>query len=178
MKKDYKPKNFLSKKHSEKIYHHQNKEKYLEIIPYKNSKKFASKKEKFLDMENAKEEESIQIAISESFVEITEKTNKKEEITIILTEDSFGEDENELKEEYDENYGICPITRDYMDHPMLTPSGNYYEKSAIIKWINENHTDPITREYLTVDQLMEDNEYRKKIREIRKKRKNRTININ
>ena len=46
---------------------------------------------------------------------------------------------------------------------MLTPSGNYYEKSAIFDWIKKNQTDPMTREKLTKDMLIEDKEYAEKI---------------
>ena len=56
-----------------------------------------------------------------------------------------------------------------MENPVLTPSGNYYEKSAILDWINKNQTDPLTREHLTVDMLVEDYEYKKQIIEYRKK---------
>ena len=61
---------------------------------------------------------------------------------------------------------------------MLTPSGNYYEKSAIIDWINKNHTDPMTRENLTVDMLIEDIEFRKKIKEYQKKFKKQIKQLN
>ena len=76
---------------------------------------------------------------------------------------------NEKEEEFDEEYGICPITQEYMENPVITPSGNYYEKSAIIDWINKNQSDPLSREYLTVEMLVEDYEYKKQIIEYRKK---------
>jgi hypothetical protein len=72
-------------------------------------------------------------------------------------------------EEFDENYGICPITLEYMKNPVLTPSGNYYEKSAIIEWIEKNHNDPFSRENLTVDMLVEDEEFRNQIIKYRSK---------
>ena len=75
---------------------------------------------------------------------------------------------NQEKEEFDEQYGICPITLDYMKNPVKCPSGNYYEKSAIITWIKKNGTDPLTREHLTVDMLIEDEEYKKKLLNIGK----------
>ena len=75
----------------------------------------------------------------------------------------------EIEEEFDEEYGICPITLEYMEHPVLCPSGNYYEKWAIIDWIKKNNTDPLTREKLTIDMLVEDEEYRIKIIEYRRK---------
>ena len=50
---------------------------------------------------------------------------------------------NEIEEEqYDEEFGICPITQEYMKHPVLCPSGNYYEKSAILDWLKKNDTCP------------------------------------
>ena len=73
------------------------------------------------------------------------------------------------EEEFDEEYGICPITQEYMKNPVLSPSGNYYEKSAIKAWIDKNHTDPFTRENLSMDMLLEDEEYKKNIIEYRKK---------
>ena len=54
-----------------------------------------------------------------------------------------------------------------MKHPVLCPSGNYYEKSAILDWLKKHDTDPLTRQHLTADMLMEDKEYRNKIREYR-----------
>ncbi len=67
-----------------------------------------------------------------------------------------------------------------MKHPMLSPSGNYYEKDAIIEWIKKNQTDPVTRENLTVDMLVEDKEYAKKIKEYKKKfrKKIKQLNLN
>ena len=56
-----------------------------------------------------------------------------------------------------------------MENPVITPSGNYYEKTAIIDWINKNNTDPMTREKLTIDMLIEDEEYKKEIIKYRKK---------
>ena len=72
-------------------------------------------------------------------------------------------------EEFDENYGICPITQEYMECPVLTPSGIYYEKYAILDWIEKHKTDPITREKLTEDMLQEDLEYKEKIKKYREK---------
>ena len=86
--------------------------------------------------------------------------------------------EEKEEEKFDEDYGICPIKLEYMKHPMLSPSGNYYEKSAIIDWINKNQTDPMTREKLTVDMLIEDKEYAKKIKEYKKKFKNYIKKLN
>ena len=76
---------------------------------------------------------------------------------------------SEEKEEFDEEYGICPITQEYMKNPVLSPSGNYYEKSAITEWIEKNKTDPMTREELTVDMLVEDEEYKNAIIKYREK---------
>ena len=56
-----------------------------------------------------------------------------------------------------------------MKRPVLTPSGVYYEKSAILKWIRKHKTDPISRERLTKHMLQEDKEYKKRIKKYRKK---------
>ena len=124
-----------------------------------------SKQQELLEIEKDKEEELIQLALFKSLEEMNQKkeenNNHNENINVI-----------NIKEEEDETYGICPITQEYMKHPMLTPSGNYYEKKAIIRWIKEHHTDPMTREELTEDMLIEDHEFKKKIKKLIKKQKN------
>ena len=125
-----------------------------------------SKQQELLEIEKDKEEELIQLALFKSLEEMNQKkeenNNHNENINVI----------NIREEEEDETYGICPITQEYMKHPMLTPSGNYYEKKAIIRWIKEHHTDPMTREELTEDMLIEDHEFKKKIKKLIKKQKN------
>jgi hypothetical protein len=38
-----------------------------------------------------------------------------------------------------------------MKNPVLAPSGNYYEKDAILDWIERNGTDPLIRDlYLLI----------------------------
>ena len=125
-----------------------------------------SKQQELLEIKKDKEEELIQLALFKSLEEMNQKkegnNNHNENINVI----------NIREEEEDETYGICPITQEYMKHPMLTPSGNYYEKKAIIRWIKEHHTDPMTREELTEDMLIEDHEFKKKIKKLIKKQKN------
>ena len=130
-----------------------------------------SKEQENFEIERDKEEELIQLAIYNSIMELNNINNVKEKETgtenkIELIEEKEGKKE---EEKFDEDYGICPIKLEYMKHPMLSPSGNYYEKSAIIDWINKNQTDPMTREKLTVEMLIEDKEYAKKIKEYKKK---------
>ena len=83
--------------------------------------------------------------------------------------DSINNQISEIDEQFDEEYGICPITSEYMENPVLCPSGNYYEKSALLDWLKRNNTEPLTRQYLTADMLIEDKEFKKKIIEYRKK---------
>ena len=126
-----------------------------------------SKQQELLEIEKDKEEELIQLALFKSLEEMNQKkegnNNHNEKNNVI----------NIREEEEDETYGICPITQEYMKHPMLTPSGNYYEKKAIIRWIKEHHTDPMTREKLTEDMLIEDHEFKKKIKKLIIKQKNK-----
>ena len=133
-----------------------------------------SQEQEDLEIEKDKEEELIQLALFNSIQEMNlkkEEKEKKEEKTMQLKEEKE-------EEKFDENFGICPIKLEYMKHPMLTPSGNYYEKTAIIDWINKNQTDPMTREKLTVDMLIEDKEYAKKIKEYKKKFQKIIIKMN
>ena len=137
-----------------------------------------------------KEEEEYQLALKESeklyydnnnnnnnaMDEINNNNDNNKEIKEGKLDDNnkeqkekiFGNDK-EKEEEFDEQYGKCPITYEYMENPVLSPSGIYYEKSAIINWIEKHHIDPMTRERLTVDMLIEDEDYKKKIIEYRKK---------
>ena len=69
------------------------------------------------------------------------------------------------KPKIEDNWGICPITNCYMENPVLTPSGQYYEKNAILKWLEKNKTDPVTREYLSKEMLLEDLDFKREIEE-------------
>ena len=118
------------------------------------------------------EDEQYKLALKLSEEEANKKLDieKEEEKQFQLAIEESKKYNNEIKnEEFDEDYGICPITQAYMENPVITPSGTYYEKKAIIDWINKNNTDPMTREKLTVDMLIEDHEYKNKIIEYRKK---------
>ena len=134
-------------------------------LAIKQSEEEAKKK-----LEEKKEEErQVEAALKES-----ERENKINNLNFIYNNNNFinineVEKTEEKEEEFDEEYGICPITQDYMKNSVLSPSGNYYEKTAIINWINKEGTDPLTREKLTADMLIEDEEYKKQIIEYRKK---------
>lgn len=73
------------------------------------------------------------------------------------------------EEEFDEDFGICPITQDYMEHPVLCPSGHYYERDALEQWLKDHKTEPLTRLPLTIEMLVEDYNFREKIIAYRKK---------
>ena len=125
--------------------------------------------------ENEEEEEKqINLAIQLSKIQNKNKdkgNNIDENINIIKRSihESINNQVSEVEEEFDEDYGICPITQNYMKNPVLSPSGNYYEKTAILNWLKNNNTDPLTRQYLTPNMLIEDEEFKKKIIEYRKK---------
>ena len=131
------------------------------------------KEEEQLIYPKNKEEENklILLALKNSEEEAKRIMEEEKQLQKILRESGNESNINkmEIEEEFDEEYGICPITLEYMEHPVLCPSGNYYEKWAIIDWIKKNNTDPLTREKLTIDMLVEDEEYRIKIIEYRRK---------
>ncbi len=146
--------------------------------------------EETIETLNDKREDIIDsLSSTKEKVVTTLKTGKDKFIDVISTtvekiKDKIDNNSNETIGEYDkekyekighnkiftseENWGICPITQNYMENPVITPSGNYYEKKAILDWIKRNPYDPISREYLSSDMLMEDIEYKKAIREYRK----------
>ena len=138
----------------------ENKQIQLAIQQSENEAKLMSEIEE-------EEERQLQLALKESEKENNKYFNINEINDNFIKENE--EEKEEEKEEFDEEYGICPITQEYMENPVITPSGNYYEKKAIIDWINKEGTDPMTRERLTIDMLIEDNEYKKQIIEYRKK---------
>ena len=122
------------------------------------------KKMNLLDYNNAlkkiKEIEFNKYSIVDNTFINKNNTNEKKDITEILSE-YF--EKLKLEEEFDENFGICPITRDYMKDPVICPSGNYYDKSAILNWLKDHDTEPLTRQHLTPEMLKEDEEYKRKI---------------
>ncbi|CAF1478412.1 unnamed protein product, partial [Rotaria sordida] len=48
---------------------------------------------------------------------------------------------------------LCPITHQLFKDPVLAEDGHTYEREAIVKWIQEHGTSPITRQLLNIDQL-------------------------
>jgi STIP1 family protein 1 len=49
---------------------------------------------------------------------------------------------------------LCPITLQVMTDPVITPSGETYERQAIEQWLETHGTDPQTRRPLTKEQLI------------------------
>ena len=52
------------------------------------------------------------------------------------------------------NSFICPISNIMMENPVVTPYGTTYEESEILKWIEKNNNDYITKKPLTKDMLV------------------------
>ncbi len=51
---------------------------------------------------------------------------------------------------------ICPITNCPIRHPVVDPTSNtVYEQEAIVSWVVSNRTSPLSREPLTVEQLLQ-----------------------
>jgi len=62
----------------------------------------------------------------------------------------------------------CMITHCVMDDPVMDPSGHTYERSAIMSWLQEHHTSPITREPLEEGQLISNRALRDAIEEAKR----------
>ena len=65
---------------------------------------------------------------------------------------NLNEDEEDIIKK--KNSFICPISQKMMEHPVITPYGTTYEESAILKWIEENNNDFITKKPLNKDMLV------------------------
>lgn len=59
-----------------------------------------------------------------------------------------------LYEEDVPKYYICPLTKNIMKVPVITPYGNSYEKSAIENWLIDKNFDPISKKPLKKEQLV------------------------
>ena len=59
-----------------------------------------------------------------------------------------------MKNQGTEAFGVCPITNEPFVDPVMDHEGNTYEKKAILEWLQRNSTSPITRNPLTIDQLV------------------------
>lgn len=49
----------------------------------------------------------------------------------------------------------CIFSGRWLVDPVITPSGHSYERREILRWIDHEHTHPMTREPITVDQLVD-----------------------
>eukprot|EP00878_Enallax_costatus_P021151 GHUV01022384.1.p3 GENE.GHUV01022384.1~~GHUV01022384.1.p3 ORF type:complete len:157 (+),score=50.58 GHUV01022384.1:398-868(+) len=48
---------------------------------------------------------------------------------------------------------LCPISMVVMTQPVVTPSGASFQRSAILDWIRQHHTDPVSGMPLRSDQV-------------------------
>lgn len=49
---------------------------------------------------------------------------------------------------------VCPLTLDVMVRPIISREGHSYEQSAILNWVAEHGTSPLTRQPLLPSQLV------------------------
>ncbi|CAB5375693.1 unnamed protein product [Rhizophagus irregularis] len=48
---------------------------------------------------------------------------------------------------------MCPISLNWMEDPVVTPSGVSYDRALLEEWLRNDPHDPLTREVLTIDQV-------------------------
>ena len=70
----------------------------------------------------------------------------------IRANSNLTEDEEDLINK--KNTFICPISQKMMEHPVITPYGTTYEESEILKWIEQNSNDFITKKSLNKEMLV------------------------
>lgn len=49
---------------------------------------------------------------------------------------------------------ICPITQEIMTDPVIDEQGNCYERTAIMTWLQNHNTSPITRSRIDINKLV------------------------
>ena len=59
---------------------------------------------------------------------------------------------------------ICPLTLECMETPMMSRSGHSFERSAIIAWVKERGTHPLTREPMNLRDLISNSSLQEQIR--------------
>jgi len=60
--------------------------------------------------------------------------------TVVENNDVFRKKESDLHD-----YLICPITQQIYCNPVIAKDGITYEKDAILEWLKNNKTSPVTR---------------------------------
>jgi hypothetical protein len=60
------------------------------------------------------------------------------------------------KSNVDNEYLICPITYEMFHDPVVAGDGHIYERTAIVRWICEHGTSPLTRQPLNINELQSD----------------------
>jgi len=74
------------------------------------------------------------------------------------------DDKKVLKREKDDSNDFsCPITKEIMTDPVLAPDGYSYERESIVMWLSQNGTSPVTRQTMTVEELVDNTELKAKI---------------
>ena len=110
-----------------------------------------------------KSPEEIEENVKSGDVEILSKLKSQKSLKPKIINDEFDKNyirANSIKLEDEEeivklkNSFICPISQIMMENPYITPYGTTYEKSEILKWIEKNNNDYITKKPLSKEMLV------------------------
>ena len=66
---------------------------------------------------------------------------------------------------------LCPITNEVMRNPVFAPDGVTYEKDAIVDWLRQHGTSPVTRAPMTADALALDGTVQARVQEWRRRQR-------
>ena len=66
---------------------------------------------------------------------------------------------------------ICPISKNIMVDPVITPYGTSYDKQSLLIYLQTNDTDPIVKKKLTEEMLEDNYILKEKIKEYMKANK-------
>lgn len=88
--------------------------------------------------------------VSESIIS---KTSKNSLIDINKLKEELKPLNNTLDSSYEEPY-LCPISKEIMEDPVVTPYGHSFERKSIVEVINKNGLCPFTRKKLEIKDLI------------------------
>ena len=83
-----------------------------------------------------------------------EEEKEKKMLEEAKNDPEMNKDVSELPDYSSVNSFLCPITKNIMKNPVITPYGTTYDKDAILGWLKTNETCPLTKKPLNRKMLI------------------------
>ena len=129
------------------------------------------------EKEKEKEKERNKNEITNETEDIKEINNNLiNELNCVYTPMTLGN--NKLNYDNIPSYYICPLSKNIMKVPVITPYGFSYEKDAIENWLINHNYDPITKKPLLKENLIINYALKNSIEEYLKQKQEKVYDIN